>query len=130
MRFPTSEQLEQLRRQYPAGTRIEIIKMDDPQAPPKGTKGTVTCVDDAGDLLVDWDNGSGLNVVYGEDIVMRICPLCGKPMSAYPAVSRKDNKTLICSDCGIREALADIGVDEDDQEKIVQKIHELSDDNE
>ena len=49
-------------------------------------------------------------------------------MSEYPALSRRDNKTEICSDCGIREALADIGVDIDDQEKIVQTIHELSDD--
>ena len=45
--------------------------MDDPQAPPVGTEGTVTGVDDTGSLLVDWDNGSGLNVVYGEDIVIK-----------------------------------------------------------
>ena len=45
--------------------------MDDPQAPPVGTEGTVTGGDDTGSLLVDWDNGSGLNVVYGEDIVRK-----------------------------------------------------------
>ena len=43
--------------------------MDDAQAPPAGTKGTVKGVDDTGSLLMRWDNGSGLNVVYGEDIV-------------------------------------------------------------
>lgn len=41
--------------------------MDDIQAPPIGTKGTVRGVDDTGSIMVDWDNGSGLNVVYGED---------------------------------------------------------------
>lgn len=127
MRFPTKEQVEIIKRNYPAGTRIELIRMDDPQAPPKGTKGTVICVDDAGDILVNWDNGSGLNVVYGVDIVRRICPMCGGIMSEYPALSRRDNKTEICSDCGTREALADIGVDEDDQEKIIRTIHKLSD---
>jgi len=46
--------------------------MDDPQAPPVGTQGTVIAVDDIGSILVSWDNGSGLNVVYGEDLVRRI----------------------------------------------------------
>lgn len=40
----------------------------------------------------------------------RVCPECGKPLTGYPALSRKDNKTEICSDCGIREALADFGM--------------------
>lgn len=53
---------------FPVGTRIILIHMDDVQAPPRGTKGTVTGVDDLGDLLVDWDNGSGLKVILGEDI--------------------------------------------------------------
>lgn len=46
--------------------------MDDVQAPPAGTLGTVTGVDDTGSLLMSWDNGSGLNVVYGEDIVAKV----------------------------------------------------------
>ena len=41
--------------------------MDDPQAPPVGTKGTVLGVDDIGSVAVAWDNGSRLSVVYGED---------------------------------------------------------------
>ena len=41
--------------------------MDDPQAPPIGIRGTVIGVDDTASILVRWDNGSGLNVVYGED---------------------------------------------------------------
>ena len=69
MRIPSRETIEMVRRQYPAGTRVELVRMDDRQAPPPGTKGTVLGVDDTGSLLMRWDNGSGLNVVYGEDIV-------------------------------------------------------------
>lgn len=69
MIFPSKETVERLKEQYPVGTRIILRKMDDIQAPPIGTMGTVQGVDDAGSLLVKWDNGSGLNVVYGEDEV-------------------------------------------------------------
>ena len=72
MRFPSKEIVERIRREYPAGTRVELLRMDDPQAPPVGTKGTVKGVDDTGSLLMRWDNGSGLNVVYGEDIVRKV----------------------------------------------------------
>lgn len=67
MRFPNDKELKEIREHYPAGTRVELLKMDDPQAPPVGTKGTVTGVDDAGSILVRWDNGSSLNVAYGAD---------------------------------------------------------------
>jgi hypothetical protein len=67
MRFPNNEQIELLRKEYPTGTRVELLQMDDVQAPPRGTKGTVYGVDDTGSLLVHWDNGSGLNVIYGVD---------------------------------------------------------------
>ena len=66
MKFPSREIVESIRREYPAGTRVELVQMDDVQAPPAGTKGTVKGVDDTGSLLMRWDNGSGLNVVYGE----------------------------------------------------------------
>lgn len=72
MRFPSKEIVEQVRRQYPAGTRVELLHMDDVQAPPIGTRGTVEGVDDTASLLVAWDNGSHLNVIYGEDEVRRI----------------------------------------------------------
>ena len=67
MRFPRRETVEQLRQEYPVGTRVELLRMDDPQAPPIGTCGTVIGVDDTGSVMVRWDNGSGLHVVYGED---------------------------------------------------------------
>lgn len=64
--------LEQLREQFPVGARVELVRMDDVQAPPIGTKGTVQGVDDIGSIMVSWDNGSSLNVVYGEDDCRRI----------------------------------------------------------
>ncbi len=72
--FPSRETVERVRRQYPSGTRVELVRMDDILAPPAGTLGTVLGVDDTGSLLMKWDNGSGLNVVYGEDIVRKISP--------------------------------------------------------
>ena len=62
MRFPSKEIVDGVRKAYSAGTRVELLRMDDFQAPPIGTKGTVTGVDDTGSILVDWDNGSHLNL--------------------------------------------------------------------
>ena len=72
MRGMTQEILASLREQFPQGTRVELLRMDDPQAPPIGTCGTVIGVDDTGSVLVRWDNGSGLNVVYGEDVCRKV----------------------------------------------------------
>ena len=71
MKFPSKEIVESIRKEYPVGTRVELVRMDDTQAPSIGTKGTVKGVDDTGSLLMRWDNGSGLNVVYGEDVVRK-----------------------------------------------------------
>ena len=67
--MPNRETIERLKERYPEGIRVELISMNDTYAPPTGTQGTVTGVDDIGSLLVHWDNGSGLNVLYGEDTV-------------------------------------------------------------
>lgn len=61
--------VESLKKQFPVGSRVELIKMEDVQAPPIGTKGTVLGVDDIGSIMVAWDNGSSLNVVYSVDKV-------------------------------------------------------------
>lgn len=61
--------VKEIRRMYPAGTRVILLKMDDIQAPPIGTKGTVQMVDDAGTVHIAWDNGSGLGAVLDEDII-------------------------------------------------------------
>ena len=71
--FNISEKtLDKLRTQYPKGTRVKLIKMNDYQAPHKGTQGTVLGVDDAGSIMVSWDTGSSLSVVHGEDIVEKL----------------------------------------------------------
>lgn len=72
MKMIRPEQLRHLRQAYPTDTRVELVQMDDAQAPPTGTRGTVTGVDDTGSLLVDWDNGSGLNVIWGVDVVRKV----------------------------------------------------------
>ena len=72
MRFPNKQEVERVRRMYPAGTRVELVDMDDPLAPPAGTLGTVLGVDDTGSLLMRWDNGSGLNVIWREDVVRKV----------------------------------------------------------
>lgn len=71
MRTIRPEQLERLKKNYPSGCRVELVEMDDIQAPPVGTKGTVYGIDDTGSLLVQWDNGSSLNVIYGVDAVRK-----------------------------------------------------------
>lgn len=72
MKFLSKQIVEKIKTEYPTGTRVELVKMDDIQAPPIGTKGTVIGVDDIGSIMVAWDNGSGLNVVYGEDLCKKI----------------------------------------------------------
>ena len=63
----TKEKLKYLRGIYTPGTRVRLEYMDDIQAPPIGTLGTVRGVDDIGSIMVQWDNGSSLSVVYGHD---------------------------------------------------------------
>lgn len=67
-------QLEQLRKEYPIGTRVELLHMDDPYNKKlvPGCKGTVRWVDDWGTIHVNWDCGSGLGVVYGEDSCRKV----------------------------------------------------------
>ena len=64
--------IERFKKEYPQGTRIKLIQMYDFQAPPPGTLGTIKGVDDAGNLLVQWDNGSSLNILYGLDDFVKI----------------------------------------------------------
>ena len=55
---------------------------------------------------------------------IRTCPLCGNTYAEPPALSRTDNETLICPDCGIRQALDSIGISAEEQEKILSIIHQ------
>ena len=55
---------ERMRTHYPPGTRVQLLRMDDPYAPvPSGTRGTVTHVDDMGQLQMRWDNGQSLALI-------------------------------------------------------------------
>lgn len=67
MHIISEQRLNSLRKQFPRNTRVELIQMDDVQAPPVGTKGTAQGVDDTGSIMVCWDNGSNLSVAYGAD---------------------------------------------------------------
>ena len=74
MNYVDKETLELIRKEYPVGTRVELIKMDDPYTTKliPGCKGTVRCVDDIGTIHVSWDCGSSLGIVYGEDECWRL----------------------------------------------------------
>ena len=72
MRFPNKEKIEMLRQEYPAGTKVELLAMDDKQAPPVGTIGEVIAVDDIGQLVMKWQNGSGLNLIPGVDSFRKV----------------------------------------------------------
>ena len=89
MKMPTKREVERIKARYTKGLRIELIHMDDPQAPPAGTRGTIITVDDVGDLIVDWDNGSGLNVVPGVDRVRIISE--GQEKSDVEGRSHRDS---------------------------------------
>ena len=65
--FPTRNEIENLRNKYPTGTLIELIRMEDSQALPKGSIGVVDTVDDAGQLHVSWKYGGSLALVPGVD---------------------------------------------------------------
>ena len=67
MKIPSENELNRIRREYPVGTIIELLEMPNTQAPPVGTLGEVTGVDDAGDLLMRWATGSRLKIIISED---------------------------------------------------------------
>ena len=62
-----------------------------------------------------------------DERILRVCPKCGRQYSGHPALSRKDNETLICPDCGTREALESIGVPAEEQDAIIETIRRHSD---
>ena len=67
------EVLKRIRKQYPVGCTVEIIEMCDPYRDmPAGLRGTVTHVDDTGTVFADWENGSTLGAVFGEDRIRRV----------------------------------------------------------
>ena len=134
MGFPKRETVERLRRDYPVGCRVVLDSMDDPYTKlPIGGQGVCRGVDDAGNILVSWDNGSSLNVAYGADKCHRVaseaevkesldwlgkaphrgarCPRCGEkaqPGNRLLALSRRAD-IHVCERCGMQESLVDAG---------------------
>ena len=71
--FPSKETVERLRKEYPHGSRVRLVRMNDPYSRLKPDDlGTVDFVDDTGTIFCTWDNGSTLGVVYGEDAVKKL----------------------------------------------------------
>ena len=87
------------------------------------------------EINMDWEGGNTKFVEdkagktesyenFSLDPEERTCPVCGQSYRGIPAVSRRDNTTLICPDCGIREALDDtFGLSEEEKERILGRIH-------
>ena len=68
-----TDRVKQLKENYPPGTRLELLHMDDPFQPvPDGTKGTVKFVDDDGQLHMTWDNGRTLAVNTEVDTIRKL----------------------------------------------------------
>ena len=90
MRYPTKEEFQRVKSEYPIGCRVELIKMGtDPFSKLKaGDQGTVNHVDDIATVFVSWDCGSGLGVVYGEDQIRR---LDQNPIPAQPQSDSQNN---------------------------------------
>lgn len=73
MKFPSKETVKQLRKSFPPGSRVELVMMNDMYSKLKpGERGTVSFVDDIGTIFCNWDSGSSLGVVYGEDKIIKL----------------------------------------------------------
>ena len=130
MMFPNRAEVMRVKQAYPVGSRVVLDEMDDVQSPPIGSQGIVRYVDDSASICVAWDNGGGLNVVYGHDRchIVRTeeeakatllhaaeqqmdqsrCPRCGALIENphTRALSRQLN-IKVCESCGTAEALED-----------------------
>ena len=136
MKFPTEKELKKLRREFPAGCRIVLDSMDDPQAPGAGTQGGCRGVDEAGDLPARWGGGGPHHRSLGAHQWHRWppagvihhtpywlgrsrhrgarCPRCGAYEEAgnrLLALSRRADIT-VCEDCGMMEGIEDAGLSE------------------
>lgn len=78
MKFPNKAYLEQLRKQYPKGTKLQMITMRNEKYPvPPGTVGEVTYIDDIGSIHMKWENGSSLAIIPEVDS-FRVAPAAEK----------------------------------------------------
>ncbi len=71
--FPSREIVESIRKRYPKGARVRLLRMNDPYTNLEvGDEGTVISVDDIGTIHVSWDKGGSLGVAFGEDLCEKI----------------------------------------------------------
>ena len=71
--FPSPWVVDIVRKLYPAGCRVELVRLDDPYSKlTPGERGTVETVDDTGTVFVKWDSGSTLGVIYGVDGIRKL----------------------------------------------------------
>lgn len=118
MKFPDRDTVKRIREKYPVGTRVELLHMNDPQAPPVGTEGTVWGVDDSASIMVHWDNGSGLHVVFGEDqcrVVQPVKTICYGKIEVWK--SRRE-----AEQCFLEAMISSDGSERDRYTKIYTKL--------
>ena len=95
--FPSKEVVESLRNEYPEGTRLSLISMEDPYSKLlPGDRGTVKHVDDGGTIHMSWDRGGSLGLVYGEDSFRKLTPkeLAEEKQNAQAIEKPKKNKDM------------------------------------
>ena len=90
-------EVERIKEMYRPGMRVRLVKMEDLQAPPIGTEGTICGVDDIGSVMVLWDTGSSLNVILEEDEIVIIEE---QEAVVYTAYSNEADITFIMEDKG------------------------------
>ncbi len=86
-----------LKKEYPKGTRLSLISMDDPYTDLVcGDRGTVRNVDDIGTIHMSWDNGRALGLVYGVDSYRKLTPeeLAQEQKNNQSPAKTKRNKDL------------------------------------
>ena len=93
MKYPNKDYIEYLRRKYPPGTQLQLNCMEDEMAVPPGSMGTVECIDDAGQIHMNWDCGRSLALIPGVDSFSRLpVPIepggTGNSSSMQPSSSR------------------------------------------
>lgn len=84
------EKIEWYKSQYPQGTRLQLVDMEDPYSPvPPGMRGTVQFVDDAGQVHMIWDNGRTLEIVPEVDQFRKLSDMERKAEECTSQIVRK-----------------------------------------
>lgn len=104
----TKMQLENLKTLYPKHTKVQLVHMRDEYAPPEGTIGYVTNVDDMGTIHVNWQNGSSLGLVEGVDIFY-VLSRPYEAMAHIHSLGGKMEKITVIEKVGDNDYIVDFG---------------------